>query len=70
MVIGRSQFGRYCVDAYVYALVVLMTVPGLALFYGGLVKKETVLNTLFLSFSAYAMVVSSGSFMDTPWCLP
>jgi Amt family ammonium transporter len=38
------------------ALVVLMTIPGLALFYGGLVKKETVLNTLFLSFSAYAMV--------------
>ncbi|HYB59433.1 MAG TPA: ammonium transporter [Candidatus Acidoferrales bacterium] len=38
------------------ALVVLMTIPGLALFYGGLVKKETVLNTLFLSFSAYAIV--------------
>ncbi|MEI7827983.1 MAG: ammonia channel protein, partial [Euryarchaeota archaeon] len=38
------------------ALVMLMTVPGLALFYGGLVKKETVLNTLFLSFSAYAIV--------------
>ncbi len=38
------------------ALVMLMTVPGLALFYGGLVKKETVLNTLFLSFSAYALV--------------
>jgi len=38
------------------ALVMLMTVPGLALFYAGLVKKENVLNTLFLSFSAYAMV--------------
>jgi len=38
------------------ALVMLMTIPGLALFYGGLVKKETVLNTLFLSFSAYAVV--------------
>jgi Amt family ammonium transporter len=38
------------------AMVMLMTVPGLALFYGGLVKKETVLNTLFLSFSAYAIV--------------
>jgi len=32
------------------ALVVLMTVPGLALFYGGLVKKETVLNTLSVFF--------------------
>ncbi len=37
------------------ALVMLMTVPGLALFYAGLVKKENVLNTLFLSFSAYAV---------------
>jgi Amt family ammonium transporter len=38
------------------ALVMLMTVPGLALFYGGLVKKINVLNTLFLSFVAYAAV--------------
>ncbi|MDD1721059.1 MAG: ammonium transporter [Euryarchaeota archaeon] len=37
------------------ALVMLMTVPGLALFYAGLVKRENVLNTLFLSFSAYAV---------------
>ncbi|MGZ4902995.1 MAG: ammonium transporter [Halobacteriota archaeon] len=38
------------------ALVILMTIPGLALFYSGLVKKENVLNTLFLSFVAYAFV--------------
>jgi len=38
------------------ALVFLMTIPGLALFYSGLVKKENVLNTLFLSFAAYAVV--------------
>ncbi len=38
------------------ALVMLMTVPGLALFYGGLVRKTNVLNTLFLSFVAYAIV--------------
>ncbi len=37
------------------ALVMLMTVPGLALFYAGLVKRENVLNTLFLSFVAYAV---------------
>ncbi len=37
------------------ALVMLMTIPGLALFYAGLVKKENVLNTMFLSFSAYAI---------------
>ena len=38
------------------ALVILMTIPGLALFYSGLVKKENVLNTLFLSFAAYGVV--------------
>jgi Amt family ammonium transporter len=38
------------------ALVMLMTVPGLALFYAGLVKRINVLNTLFLSFAAYAVV--------------
>ncbi len=38
------------------ALVILMTIPGLALFYSGLVKKENVLNTLFLCFAAYAFV--------------
>lgn len=38
------------------ALVIMMTIPGLALFYSGLVKKENVLNTLFLSFAAYAVV--------------
>ncbi len=38
------------------ALVMLMTIPGLALFYGGLVKRINVLNTLFLSFAAYAVV--------------
>jgi Amt family ammonium transporter len=38
------------------ALVIQMTIPGLALFYSGLVKKENVLNTLFLSFAAYAVV--------------
>jgi Amt family ammonium transporter len=38
------------------ALVILMIIPGLALFYSGLVKKENVLNTLFSSFVAYAVV--------------
>jgi len=37
------------------ALVVLMTIPGVALFYGGLTKKENVLNTIFLSFIAFAI---------------
>jgi len=37
------------------ALVLLMTIPGVALFYGGLTKKENVLNTIFLSFIAFAI---------------
>jgi Amt family ammonium transporter len=37
------------------ALVMLMTVPGVALYYGGLVKKENVLNTLFMSLIAFSI---------------
>lgn len=37
------------------ALVMLMTIPGLALFYGGLTKKVNVLNTMFLSLIAFAI---------------
>src|SRR6266571_1012567 len=38
-------------------LVGLMSLPGLALFYGGLAKKRFVLNTLFMIFYAYASVL-------------
>jgi len=38
------------------ALVMLMTMPGLALFYGGLVKKSSALNTMLMSVGAYALV--------------
>ncbi|MFN4244738.1 MAG: ammonium transporter [Brevinematia bacterium] len=37
------------------ALVMLMTVPGLALFYGGMTKKKSVLNTILMSFVAFAL---------------
>lgn len=37
------------------ALVMFMTVPGVALFYGGMVKKENVLNTIFLSLIAFSI---------------
>lgn len=37
-------------------LVMLMTVPGLALFYGGLAKKKDTLNTIAMSFAAFALV--------------
>jgi len=38
------------------ALVILMTIPGVALFYGGLIRRENVLNTIFLSFISFAIV--------------
>lgn len=37
------------------ALVIMMTIPGLALFYGGLSKKKDTLNTIALSFVAFAI---------------
>jgi Amt family ammonium transporter len=39
------------------ALVLLMTVPALAMFYGGLVKKKNIINTMYFSFAA-AIIVS------------
>jgi Amt family ammonium transporter len=36
-------------------LVLLMSIPGLAFFYGGLAKKKNVLNTMFLTLIAFAI---------------
>lgn len=38
------------------ALVVLMTIPGLALFYGGLAKRKDTLNAIAMSFVAFCIV--------------
>ena len=38
------------------ALVLLMTIPGLALFYGGMVRKKNILATLMQSFAICALV--------------
>src|ERR1700691_5633402 len=38
------------------ALVLLMTGPGLALFYGGLVRKKNVLSTMMHSFAMMAII--------------
>lgn len=38
------------------ALVLLMTVPGLALFYGGMVRKKNILSTMVQSFAITALV--------------
>ncbi len=40
------------------ALVLLMTMPGLALFYGGMVRKKNILSTMYYSFAA-AVIVSA-----------
>lgn len=37
-------------------LVTMMTIPGLALFYGGMVRKKNVLATLMQSFTICALV--------------
>ncbi len=38
------------------ALVLMMTIPGLALFYGGMVRKKNVLATLMQSFAITCLV--------------
>lgn len=38
------------------ALVLLMTIPGLALFYGGMIRKKNALSTMMYSFSAAILV--------------
>ena len=37
------------------ALVMIMTLPGLALFYGGMSKNKNVLNTMFMSLVGFAI---------------
>lgn len=41
---------------FVATALVLLMLPGLALFYGGLVRARSVLNTLMMSFAAFALV--------------
>src|ERR1700755_3693352 len=38
------------------ALVLMMTIPGLGLFYGGMVRKKNILATLAQSFGATALI--------------
>src|SRR5579862_5713167 len=44
------------------ALVLLMTIPGLALFYGGMVRTKNVLGTLMQSFILAGLI-------SVQWCL-
>jgi Amt family ammonium transporter len=46
------------------ALVLMMTGPGLALFYGGLVRKKNVLATMMQSFAMMAIITVSWAFLS------
>src|SRR5277367_5267320 len=46
------------------ALVLMMTGPGLALFYGGLVRKKNVLSTMMQSFALMAIVTLLWGFVS------
>ena len=49
------------------ALVLMMTVPGLALFYGGMVRKKNVLATLMQSFAITCVVTLLWWFIGYSW---
>ena len=46
------------------ALVLMMTGPGLALFYGGLVRKKNVLTTMMQSFAMMAIITVTWAFLS------
>ncbi|MCX6622325.1 MAG: ammonium transporter [Acidobacteria bacterium] len=50
------------------ALVLMMTGPGLALFYGGLVRKKNVLGTMMHSFIAMAVITVLWAFVGYSLC--
>ncbi len=58
------------------ALVLMMTIPGLALFYGGMVRKKNVLATLMQSFAITCVVTLLWWLIGYSWaftpgsCLP
>jgi Amt family ammonium transporter len=52
------------------ALVLLMTGPGLALFYGGLVRKKNVLATVMQSFIMMAVITIIWASSATAWRFP
>src|ERR1700685_2069553 len=49
------------------ALVLLMTGPGLALFYGGLVRRKNILSTMMQSFAMMGLVTIMWAWPATRW---
>jgi Amt family ammonium transporter len=54
------------------ALVLLMTLPGIALFYGGMVRNKNVINTMaaVVGVAAVVSVLWLGLGLAYPWPLP
>lgn len=50
------------------ALVLMMTIPGLALFYGGLVRKKNVLSTMMHSFAMAGIITVVWAFVGFSLC--
>src|ERR1041385_7567877 len=48
--------GYYAFMLIATALVLMMTVPALALFYGGMTRSKSVLNMMMMSYTAAAIV--------------
>ena len=51
------------------ALVLMMTGPGLALFYGGLVRRKNVLSVMMQSFAMMAIITVLWAFVGYSLCL-
>lgn len=51
------------------ALVLMMTAPGLALFYGGMVRRQNVLGTIMHSFVIMALISIQWVLWGTAWPL-
>src|SRR3954471_18148351 len=52
---GGSVDGYYAFMLVATALVLMMTVPALALFYGGMTRSKSVLNMMMMSYVAFAI---------------
>ena len=52
--------GYYAWMIVATAFVLMMTMPGLALFYGGMTRAKSVLNMMMMSYVAMASSASSG----------
>jgi Amt family ammonium transporter len=56
-----AQQGRHRLDAGLHRLVILMTMPGLGLFYGGLVRSKNMLSVLMQVFMIFSLISCCGS---------